>query len=265
MTIGISTYAYFWQLSERAAKPLTMVDLVHSAADLGADALQICDQAQIESMTKSELRAIRRAADEHRIVLELGTKGIQPQHLRRYLAIADELEVGLLRTMLTGGPGGDPPRDDAERVLVGILADFERASVTIALETYEQVPTAQLVELVEAVGSPRLGICIDPANTVSILENPRDVVEMVAPLVANVHVKDFAFSRSEGAIGFTLAGVPLGTGLLDYEHMLRYVRPVEKGISQIVEHWLPWQGTEEATLATELAWSRHSLAVMRQA
>ena len=107
-----------------------------------------------------------------------------------------------------------------------------------------------------------IGVCIDPANTVSLLEDPREVVELAAPFAVNMHVKDFAFSRSDGAIGFVLAGAPLGEGLLDYAHMLRHIRPSERGITQVVEHWLPWQGSEQATVEMELAWSRRSLAVM---
>ena len=58
----------------------------------------------------------------------------------------------------------------------------------------------------------------------------------------NLHVKDFAFTRQDGWVGFTYAGAPLGEGLLDYDHMRRAVRPDERGINQIIEHWLPWQG-----------------------
>ena len=259
MTIALSTYAYFWQLSDRVSKPLTLVDMVHSAADLGAEAVQICDQPQLETMTSTGLRSIRSAADQRGIVLEVGTKGTEPERLRRHLEIAAELDARLLRTMLA--PHG-PGQADAKRTLTDVLPDFERASVTIALETYEQVATADLVRLVRSIGSSHLGVCIDPANTVSLLEDPREVVEIAAPFAVNMHVKDFAFSRSDGAIGFVLAGAPLGEGLLDYAHMLRHIRPSERGITQVVEHWLPWQGSEQATVEMELAWSRRSLAVM---
>ena len=71
-----------------------------------------------------------------------------------------------------------------------------------------------------------LGICLDPANCVAALENPRQVVELGAPHTANIHVKDFAFTRSDGWVGFNLVGAPLGEGLLDYDHLLATVDPV---------------------------------------
>ena len=79
-----------------------------------------------------------------------------------------------------------------------MIGDYEQAGVTLALETYEQVPTAALIELVTTIDSPRLGICLDPGNTVANLEHPDDVTRRCAPYVKNWHVKDFDFTRSPG-------------------------------------------------------------------
>ena len=133
----------------------------------------------------------------------------------------------------------------------------------LALETYEQVPSATLVSLIESVGSERLGICLDPANTVAALESPREVVERTAPYVKNVHIKDFAFTRRGGWVGFTLEGAPLGTGLLDVEHLDVTVRPEERGINRVIEHWLPWQGDFETTSRLENDWNDHNLHYLR--
>ena len=52
-------------------------------------------------------------------------------------------------------------------------------------------------------------------------------------------------------MGFTFAGCRLGEGLLDYDGMIRTVRPDERGINQIIEHWLPWQGDSATTITLE--------------
>jgi L-ribulose-5-phosphate 3-epimerase UlaE len=67
-------------------------------------------------------------------------------------------------------------------------------------------------------------------------------VEAVAPYARNIHVKDFAFSRRDGWVGFTFAGCPLGEGLLDYRHLITTTRARERGLSEIIEHWLPLAG-----------------------
>jgi 3-oxoisoapionate decarboxylase len=140
---------------------------------------------------------------------------------------------------------------------------LEHAGVVLALETYEQIPVATMVDIVRRVDSPAVGICVDPGNCVAALELPTHTVEAVAPYVWNVHVKDFAFSRREGWVGFTLAGCPLGDGLLDYQHLVTTTRANERGLSQIIEHWLPWQGDSASTIRTENEWNLHNLTYLR--
>jgi hypothetical protein len=94
-------------------------------------------------------------------------------------------------------------------------------------------------------------------------ETQREVVELVADSVVNLHVKDFRFVRADGLVGFALTGAELGTGDLEAELLFERVRPVERGISRIVEHWLPWQGDEETTMHLEQAWTRSSIAWLR--
>lgn len=121
-----------------------------------------------------------------------------------------------------------------------------------------------LVSLVEAVGSPSLGICLDPANCVAALENPIDVIDRCAPYVTNLHVKDFSFTRRGGWVGFTLEGAELGTGLLDYDYLMTAVNPEARGINRIIEHWLPWQESFEVTSRLENHWNANNLAYMRK-
>jgi sugar phosphate isomerase/epimerase len=158
----------------------------------------------------------------------------------------------------------------AVTALRATLPRLESTGITLTLETYEQVPTRTLLGIVEELDSPHVGICLDPANCVSALEHPKDVVEACAPRTANLHVKDFAFARQEGWVGFTYSGAPLGEGLLDLDHELDAVylgdRPPStdgRAPSAIVEHWLPWQGDLDATLAAERDWTDRTLAALR--
>jgi sugar phosphate isomerase/epimerase len=261
--IGLGTYAFFWQHSERAPEPLTLADMLRRTREFGVDLFQICDYAPLLGFSAAELQELRATADELGILLELGTKGISAEHLANFLELAGVLGATLVRSM-TNSPASRPTTAEAEGLLRAALPAYEAAGVTLALETYEQIPSTELVGLVEAIGSERLGICLDPANTVAGLENPREVVERCAPYTKNLHVKDFAFARQDGWVGFTLAGAELGTGLLDYDHELRTVDPDARGISRIVEHWLPWQGSFVETAARENAWTLASLNHMKE-
>jgi 3-oxoisoapionate decarboxylase len=260
--IGLSSYAFFWQLSDKVTEPLTIHQALERTAAMGVDLFQICDYAPLETMSDTKIKDVRATADSLGIALEVGTKGIHPGHLRKFLHIADILGAPLLRTMFNV-PGHTPTADDAAAIFTEVLPEFEAAGVRIAVETYEQVPTARILDVVRRVDSPWLGICSDPANTVAALEMPREVIDAVAPYVLNMHIKDFAFSRKEGWVGFTYSGAPLGEGLLDYDHMVRTIRPKERNINQIVEHWLPWQDSEDATIRLENQWTQQSIDFLR--
>lgn len=249
MAIGLSTYAFFW-------RKLSLQDMLKQTNELGCNVFQICDYPAVESMSAAELADLRDTAADLGIELELGTRGVQPEHLYRYLDLCDQLGATLLRSMLPG-------IDDAVAMLKEAMPAFERHGLTVALETYERVPTAELVRVIESVESDALGICLDPANCVAGLELPHDVIDRTAPYVKNMHIKDFAFSRQAGWVGFTLAGCPLGEGLLEYDEMVAVVDPASRGINQIVEHWLPWQDDAETTCLLENQWTQHSVKYLR--
>lgn len=258
MAIGLSTYAYFWRLSERVPAPIGLDAMLENTAELGGKVFQICDYAPIESLSAEGLEKLRQRAEALDVVLELGTRGLKADHLGRYLQLARALDAKILRSMFNS-PDSRPTLDEAKQQLAQILPEFERHEVALCIETYEQVPTASNLAVVKHFTSPWLGICLDPANCVAALETPKEVISSTAPYVLNLHVKDFAFSRRDGWVGFTFAGCPMGEGLLDYDAMVAEVQPDARGINQIIEHWLPWQEDAEATCAMEDAWTRHNL------
>ena len=269
MKIGIGSYSLFWEFESRNPSPLDIPGMIDRAAQLGCDVFQICDDPRIEQLDPAGLHDLREQAELLGIELELGTRTIGREHLGRYVEIAEALGARTLRSMvqsqeIEGGPAA------AVAELRATLPRLESAGITLALETYEQVPTRTLLGLVEELDSPHVGICLDPANCVSALEHPKDVVEACAPRTVNLHVKDFAFARQEGWVGFTYSGAPLGEGLLDLDHELRHVYSGDQAASvgdrapsAIVEHWLPWQGDLDTTVETERAWTDRPLGAVR--
>jgi len=266
--LGLGTYAFFWEGAHalpggETASPLPLAGMLERTAALGLGLFQICDYAPLLGFSVDELRELKATADGLGIRLELGTKGVAPAHLRSFLELARALDARYVRSMLFA-PDSRPTLSEAERMLNEVLPAYEEAGVGLGLETYEQVSSTELVALVESIGSGALGICLDPANTVAALEHPREVVERCAPYVTGIHVKDFAFSRRDGWVGFTLAGARMGEGLLDYAHLTATVRPAERGITRIVEHWLPWQGDLESTVAAERDWTAHNVGYLKE-
>ncbi|MFV0253186.1 MAG: sugar phosphate isomerase/epimerase family protein, partial [Beutenbergiaceae bacterium] len=235
---------------------------------LGVGLVQLCDLPELDFFAGSgtpvrnaaagRLGQLSEVAASHGIQYELGTKGVGVDRLTAYLEMAQALGSRLVRSMVVTA-GHRPSTDEAVALLREVAPRYQSAGVALALETYEQIATAELVEIVDRVGCDAVGICLDPGNVVARLEHPADTVAMTAPYVLNVHVKDFAFSRSPDMVGFRFAGVRLGEGLLDLTSLLRSVRPEQRAVNLIVEQWVPWQGDSETTIAEEVLWAEHAV------
>jgi sugar phosphate isomerase/epimerase len=257
--IGLSTYSFFWQWHETAPRPLSLTDLVIKTAGWDVELLQLCDHPAVDRLGADAAADLLATGRHLGVAYELGTRGLDTAHLLHYLDLAGRLDVSLVRSMVRR-----EEIPDAANLLAKVVPAYAEAGVTLALETYEQIPTRTLVELVREVDDAYLGIVLDPGNSVAALETPRSTIDLTAELTRNLHVKDFAFSRQAGWVGFTYAGMRLGEGLLDYDYLVSQVRPHERGINQIVEHWLVWQGDSETTCRLEDDWTLHNLDYLRQ-
>ncbi len=262
--LGLSTYAFVWRSHHSLTNPLSIEQMMEATADLGCELFQICDVERLERGEPEDLAHLRSRAFDLGLTLETGTKGVEPDHLRAHLRSAGQLDARFVRSMLSS-PRHRPDLAEAISWLTEVMPDFERENVTLGLETYEQYRSADLVGVIEAVGSPNLGICLDPGNSVGALEHPLDVARRCAPYVVNHHVKDFNFSRLEGNIGFLLAGATLGTGLLDHDSVMTILREAGSDrVNRVVEHWLHRHGSIEETAAAEAELVRHAVTYLRE-
>ena len=143
-----------------------------------------------------------------------------------------------------------PTSSRGRRVCCGGRCPPTRRGVTLALETYEQVPTARPGRPRRRRSAPAASASASTRPTASPrLERPRDA--STAPRrTCELHVKDFAFTRQAGWVGFTYR-LPARRGAARLRPHRR-ARPTRRArINQIIEHWLPWQGDAETTCAME--------------
>jgi|JI6StandDraft_1071083.scaffolds.fasta_scaffold00361_14 sugar phosphate isomerase/epimerase len=93
-----------------------------------------------------------------------------------------------------------------------------RLGVKLAIENHKDFETPELLEMLDAIASPQLGVCLDTGNSLALLEDPWEVVRKLAPRTFTVHLKDIAVRAVED--GFEMAEVPLGQGMLDLPAMI---------------------------------------------
>jgi sugar phosphate isomerase/epimerase len=108
------------------------------------------------------------------------------------------------------------------RQIQAALPIVEKHKVRLGIENHKDWRVDQQVELLRQYSSEYLGVSLDTGNNLSILDNPEETVEKLAPWTFSTHFKDMAVEETED--GFLMSEVPLGEGLLDLPRMVAAIR-----------------------------------------
>jgi len=98
----------------------------------------------------------------------------------------------------------------------------EKHKMPLGIENHKDWRVDEQVALLQQYDSEYLGVSLDTGNNLTVLDDPMEVVEKLAPYTFNVHLKDMAAEECER--GYLLSEVPLGEGMLDIEGMVDTVR-----------------------------------------
>ena len=95
----------------------------------------------------------------------------------------------------------------------------------------------EYVQIMEAVNSPYVGICLDTANAFLVLQDPVEFALCVAPWVKATHLKDSSiYLQAEGADW--LGGCPLGRGSVDLPAVVELLYKANPKTNLTIEdHW----------------------------
>ncbi len=268
VSFGIGSYALTWAIGvpgyPAPVRPLGALGLIDAASGLGLPVVQICDNLPLDDLDAAELRALRSRAERVATRIEVGTRGSEVDRLERYLAVAVAVGSPILRTLLTPGDSTDQTLERGAASIRVLLPALEAARVVLALENYEHLPVELMRGLVDEIGSSWVAVCLDPVNNFGAGEDAARAVETLAPVAAAVHIKDFRVVRLAHKMGYELTGAPAGEGQLDTKGLLAAVGRHRSTFSAVLEQWVPWQGTIEATVALEREWLRTSAANIRR-
>ncbi|QPC81326.1 sugar phosphate isomerase/epimerase [Phototrophicus methaneseepsis] len=266
MQLGISSWAFQW-LAGRPGhpppSPLTPLGLLDKATSLGVKVVQIADNLPIHAYPEDVIAEFGAVAHDRRMTIEVGTSGLDPENLCRYLELAKQFGSKLVRTN-SARPDGDAGFAKAVEQLQSVMPLYEKAGILLALENYDHFPVGELAHLIRAVDSPNIGSCVDPGNSLSCNEDTAHVLDALAPLAFNLHVKDIAIFREPYNMGFLVEGRACGQGQLDFSWLIGRIQ--EEGledVNAILECWTPWQGSIEASLQLEDVWIKESIRYLR--
>jgi 3-oxoisoapionate decarboxylase len=99
---------------------------------------------------------------------------------------------------------------------------LDKYKIPLGIENHKDWTADALVDLMKQYGTEYLGACLDFGNNISLLDDPVDVIEKLAPYTVSTHLKDMAVASYED--GFLLSEVLLGSGYLDLSRAISVVR-----------------------------------------
>ncbi|SDL65072.1 sugar phosphate isomerase/epimerase family protein [Aliiruegeria lutimaris] len=266
MRLGLGSYAYRWNIGikdQMPETPMTPFDVLDAAEALGLDLIQYADNMPLENLSAEELARLAALAREKGITLEVGTQCFNAKQVAEYIEICKVISSKILRVALDAEDAKQPVAALADQ-LRPLVEDAKAAGVRIAIENHFNYPSPLMVELLDAVDSDALGVCLDVANSICAKEWPEETITMLAPYTINLHLKDYVIEPDPYGVGFRIRGVPLGEGRADIPWILDELAHCDKDMSVIVEHWLPLGNSLDEAMAQEQPWLERTVAAGRK-
>jgi L-ribulose-5-phosphate 3-epimerase len=141
------------------------------------------------------------------------------------LVNARQLEIPFV-TLHAGFIPPDPADETHGRILdrIGTLADLaEAAGIAVGLETGQE-SAGTLSAFLRSLGRSNVGVNFDPANMILYaMGDPLDAIEVLAPWLRQVHIKDAVPATEPGIWGREM---PVGQGQVDWDRFFSLLHQI---------------------------------------
>jgi sugar phosphate isomerase/epimerase len=209
MKPGISSYAYGWAVGAGRASDASINarswgdqvaphlaldenDLLNRAQQFGLHLVQFGELVPWHEFDAARLQQLKQRAACDGIGLKIGARGLTLDHVVTYARLARKVNAPILRFVIDA-PDYPPAPDEVVDVLRATLPHLE--GTTPGIENHDRFPARALRDIMEAVDSERVGVCLDTASSLGAGEGTHEVAEVLAPYTVNLHIKDFAIER----------------------------------------------------------------------
>jgi sugar phosphate isomerase/epimerase len=240
MGIVVHSYSLRWRgrhSSVRFPPFRSVLDLFDHARETGAAGVQ----ASVAGWEAAQPRRVRETCEAYGMYFEgsivLPKSEGDVARFEREMRQAQEAGARVLRSAL-GGRRYEmfsslqefrQFKDGAWRAMQLAEPAARHLGMRIGVENHKDFHAAELVEMIQKLGSEHMGATIDTGNSIALLEDPMEVVETLAPFAVTTHIKDMAVQECED--GFLLSEVPVGEGMLDLDRMLQVIEARHPGIT----------------------------------
>jgi sugar phosphate isomerase/epimerase len=232
MKIGVCTFSFRSLCRPEAAAarglpcPATFDGLIDLATRYGLGVAEAPLSPETPLAEAVRLRE-RAAAAGIWLVLAGGRAATSP--LEALIPLAAALGARTLRLTISGLLEGDrravgragweEMRGAAARRLREVRPLAEAHEVALAVENHQDADSDDLLWLCEAVGGDQIGVNLDTGNPLAVGEDVVQFAERIAPVLKNVHLKDYRMHRTPS--GYRLVRCPVGDGVVDFPALLQ--------------------------------------------
>lgn len=265
MRLGLSSYTYTWAVGVPGSLPekqFSAYDLADKAAASGLKLVQIADNLPLEMMNENELIALREYAKGKGVEIEMGGRGLTPEHTIKCLEAAKILNSPILR-MVIDGAGYEPDLNSIISVIRELLPEFKSRKTKLAIENHDRFKAREFENIIHSVGSEWVGICLDSVNSMGAGEGFEEVSKILLPYTINLHVKDFTIRRVSHKMGIIIEGSPAGKGMLNIRDLVNKLYFTNSCQSAILELWTPPEKEIADTIMKEEKWANESIEYLK--
>jgi 3-oxoisoapionate decarboxylase len=232
---AIDSYCYhrfFGEVYPQQTAPgrsMTVEDFLGRAHELGVDgvSLESCFLPSLDAAYLADLRASLEQYGFDRVFAWGHPDGLEGgANHDAYRQMIDCLEAARIvgaKVMRVVGSSlmfrNQPHQPQLER-LAAMFREGVRAAadygIRLAVENHIDFTADEMLQLLDAVGSPWLGINFDTGNFLRLLDDPIKGMEKLAPHVYATHIKDLKPCRGVPADEwYFFSSTPVGDGLVD--------------------------------------------------
>lgn len=262
MRLGLSSYTFTWAIGVPGSpppEPMSVCALLEKACSLGINLVQIADNLPVEErLTPDDCEMLLDYSVAKGISLEMGGRGLTPEHTMKCLIAAETIRSPILRMVIDSGDF-KPEIREIKKIIRDLLPEFESRKISLAIENHDRLKAREFEDIIVSAGSEWVGICLDSVNSMGAGEGFEAVSDILIPYTLNFHIKDFMISRVSHKMGFTIEGRPAGEGMLNIPELIQRLSEAGKCKSAILELWTPPLKTIEETIMREDEWAVRSI------
>jgi sugar phosphate isomerase/epimerase len=241
MKIGIDSYCYhrfFGEVYPQQTDPgrsMTIEQFLGRAHELGVDGVSL-ESCFLPRLDAEHLKDLRQMLDEynfdrvyawgHPDGLEGGSNRDAYREMVDSFENASRIGAKVMRVVGSSLRFRDQPHEPQLERLRTMFQEAVKVAedhgIRVAVENHIDFTSTEMLELLDGVGSPYLGINFDTGNFLRLLDDPIQAMDKLASHVYAAHIKDLKVQRGVPANEwYFFSSTPLGEGIVDHSKLIK--------------------------------------------